>query len=222
MTGREMKNAPSLMGWALAVAMGLVAFGVAIVVGEYDLVTSTFISAVLIVVVGLVIGMPWSKSETFDDLHAVRFDTGHGADLGGKALATSHDNAVVAKAEAPAVTPSPLMAAPAVASDESATSEVYDGPMTEPVRLTGPRAGKADNLKEIEGIGPALEKLCNELGFYHFDQIANWSQADVAWVDQNMKTFKGRIIRDKWVAQAKLIMAEGLDAFRVRAKTNDY
>jgi predicted flap endonuclease-1-like 5' DNA nuclease len=207
MTGREMKNAPSLIGWSLAVAMGLVAFGVAIVVGEYDLVTSTFISAVLIVVVGLVIGMPWSKSETFDDLHPVRFDSGHGADRG-------------AKAEASVVTPSPLVAA--VASDESAMSDVYDGPMTEPVRLSGPRAGKADNLKEIEGIGPALEKLCNELGFYHFDQIANWSQADVAWVDQNMKTFKGRIIRDKWVAQAKLIVAEGLDAFRVRAKTNDY
>jgi predicted flap endonuclease-1-like 5' DNA nuclease len=207
MTGREMKNAPSLIGWSLAVAMGLVAFGVAIVVGEYDLVTSTFISAVLIVVVGLVIGMPWSKSETFDDLHPVRFDTGHGVDRG-------------AKAEASVVTLSPFMAA--VASDESAMSDVYDGPMTEPVRLTGPRAGKADNLKEIEGIGPALEKLCNELGCYHFDQIANWSQGDVAWVDQNMKTFKGRIIRDKWVAQAKLIVAEGLDAFRVRAKTNDY
>ncbi|MGL5009904.1 MAG: NADH-quinone oxidoreductase subunit E, partial [Paracoccaceae bacterium] len=81
---------------------------------------------------------------------------------------------------------------------------------------------KADDLKEIEGIGPAMEKLVNELGFYHFDQISSWSDADVAWVDANMKNFKGRIVRDKWVAQAKLIVAEGLDAFRIRAKTNDY
>jgi predicted flap endonuclease-1-like 5' DNA nuclease len=91
-----------------------------------------------------------------------------------------------------------------------------------PVRLTAPRKGKADDLKEIEGIGPALEKLCNSMGFYHFDQIATWSDADVAMVDAEMKTFKGRIARDKWVAQAKLIVAEGLEAFRIRAKTNNY
>jgi predicted flap endonuclease-1-like 5' DNA nuclease len=91
-----------------------------------------------------------------------------------------------------------------------------------PVRLKAARKGGADDLKEIEGIGPAMEKLVNGLGFYHFDQIAGWSEADVAWVDTNMKTFKGRIVRDKWVAQAKIIVAEGLDAFRIRAKTNDY
>jgi predicted flap endonuclease-1-like 5' DNA nuclease len=93
---------------------------------------------------------------------------------------------------------------------------------TGPKRLTGPRKGIADDLKEIEGIGPAMEKLVNGMGFYHFDQIASWSDADVALVDSEMKTFKGRIVRDKWVAQAKIIVAEGLDAFRERAKTNNY
>ena len=91
-----------------------------------------------------------------------------------------------------------------------------------PVRLTGPRKGKADDLKEIEGIGPVLEKLCHSLGFYHFDQIAGWTDADVALVDTEMKTFKGRIVRDKWVPQAKIIITEGLDAFRIRAQTNNY
>jgi NADH-quinone oxidoreductase subunit E len=227
MNGREMKNAPSLIGWALAVAIGIVAFGVAIVVGEYDLVTSAFISVVLIAVVGLIVGMPWASSPTFDDLNPVRTNTGHPAGHAPKAGAPLRASAVESAAKAPAATPAamtsaPLMAAAAVASTEGATSDVYEGPLTEPVRLTAARGGKADNLKEIEGIGPALEKLCNELGFYHFDQIANWTNADVAWVDQNMKNFKGRILRDKWVAQAKLIVAEGLEAFRIRAKTNDY
>jgi NADH-quinone oxidoreductase subunit E len=226
MNGREMKNAPSLIGWALAVAIGLVAFGVAIVVGEYDLVTSAFISVVLIAVVGLIVGMPWASSPTFDDLNPVRTNTGHPAGHAPKAGAPLHASAVESAAKAPAATPAAMTSAPlmeaAVASTEGATSDVYEGPVTEPVRLTAARGGKADNLKEIEGIGPALEKLCNELGFYHFDQIANWTNADVAWVDQNMKNFKGRILRDKWVAQAKLIVAEGLEAFRIRAKTNDY
>lgn len=90
------------------------------------------------------------------------------------------------------------------------------------VRLTAARGGKADDLKELEGVGPALEKLVNGLGFYHFDQIADWTDADVALVDAEMKNFKGRIARDRWVAQAKIIVTEGLEAFRERAKTNNY
>ena len=90
------------------------------------------------------------------------------------------------------------------------------------VRLKAPRKGKADDLKEIEGIGPALEKLVNGMGFYHFDQIAAWTEADVALVDGEMKTFKGRITRDKWVEQARIIVTDGLEAFRERARTNEY
>lgn len=90
------------------------------------------------------------------------------------------------------------------------------------VRLTAPRDGVPDDLQEIEGIGPALEKLVNSVGFYHFDQIAAWSEADVALVDAEMKTFKGRIARDKWVEQARIIVSEGLEAFRERARANDY
>ncbi|MDP3197893.1 hypothetical protein [Tabrizicola sp.] len=90
------------------------------------------------------------------------------------------------------------------------------------VRLKAPRIGKADDLQEIEGIGPALEKLVNSLGFYHYDQIAAWTEADVALVDGEMKTFKGRIARDKWVEQARIIVSDGLEAFRERARSNDY
>jgi NADH-quinone oxidoreductase subunit E len=90
------------------------------------------------------------------------------------------------------------------------------------VRLKAPRKGQADDLKEIEGIGPALEKLVNGMGFFHFDQIAAWTEADVALVDAEMKTFKGRITRDKWVEQARIIVTEGLEAFRERAQTNEY
>jgi predicted flap endonuclease-1-like 5' DNA nuclease len=91
-----------------------------------------------------------------------------------------------------------------------------------PAKLTAPRGGKADDLKIIEGVGPAMEKLVNSLGFYHYDQIANWTDEEVAWVDSQMKTFRGRIARDKWQAQAKLIGSEGVEAFLIRAKTNNY
>jgi len=91
-----------------------------------------------------------------------------------------------------------------------------------PLLLTGPRDGLGDNLQVIEGIGPKIEVLCHELGIWHYDQIAAFTAAEVAWVDANLKGFKGRVIRDKWVAQAKIIVEQGLEEFKRRAATNDY
>ena len=91
-----------------------------------------------------------------------------------------------------------------------------------PVGLVAPRGGVADNLQQLEGIGPVLEKLCHGLGIFHFDQIAAFGPAEIAWMDSNLKGFKGRVSRDKWVAQAKLIGEIGLDAFLIRAKNNEY
>lgn len=77
-----------------------------------------------------------------------------------------------------------------------------------PEALTAARDGGADNLKLIKGVGPKLESLLNSLGFFHFDQVAKWSSDEVTWVDENLEGFKGRVTRDDWVAQAK-ILAEG-------------
>ncbi|MEO0342786.1 MAG: hypothetical protein AAF198_05050 [Pseudomonadota bacterium] len=72
-----------------------------------------------------------------------------------------------------------------------------------PRAMKSPRKKGADNLKAIKGIGPELEQLCFSLGFFHYDQIAKWSDAEIAWLDENLEGFKGRVTRDKWVAQAK-------------------
>ncbi|MGR3461432.1 MAG: NADH:ubiquinone oxidoreductase [Roseovarius sp.] len=90
-----------------------------------------------------------------------------------------------------------------------------------PAALDGPRDGKADDLKRIKGVGPKLEKVCNELGFYHFDQIANWTEAEIAWVDDNLKGFKGRVSRDNWVEQAKTLAAGGETEFSARVDKGD-
>lgn len=70
-----------------------------------------------------------------------------------------------------------------------------------PRTMTAPRKAGADDLKLISGVGPKLESTLNELGFWHFDQIAKWTDPEVEWVDNRLK-FKGRIVRDGWIAQA--------------------
>ncbi|WP_426036763.1 NADH-quinone oxidoreductase subunit E [Cypionkella sp. TWP1-2-1b2] len=97
-----------------------------------------------------------------------------------------------------------------------------EGAQSQPVALSAARNGLGDNLQKIEGIGPVIEKLCHGLGIFHFDQIAGFGPAEIAWMDGNLKGFKGRVSRDKWVAQAKLIGEIGLEAFLIRAKSNDY
>jgi len=74
-----------------------------------------------------------------------------------------------------------------------------------PKGIDAPRGGQADDLKRIKGIGPKLEMMLNGMGYYHFDQIAEWGPGEVSWVDENLKGFKGRVSRDNWVDQAKLL-----------------
>ncbi len=81
--------------------------------------------------------------------------------------------------------------------------------LVKPKALAAARGGKPDDLKIIVGIGPKLEILCHKLGFFHFDQLAAWTDAEIAWVDDNLEGFKGRVTRDKWVDQAKMLAAGG-------------
>lgn len=84
-----------------------------------------------------------------------------------------------------------------------------------PETLPKAREEGADDLKLLKGVGPKLEQKLNELGFYHFDQVADWGDAEMAWVDSRLK-FKGRILRDGWVEQAKKLAAGDGTAFAKR------
>ncbi len=103
----------------------------------------------------------------------------------------------VSEAEAPA-------AEAAASSGEDAGEKELEG--TRPAGLDGPK-GEADDLKKIGGVGPKLEGTLNELGIYHFWQIAEFTPDNVAWVDGYL-SFKGRIDRDDWIGQAKTFAAE--------------
>ena len=93
---------------------------------------------------------------------------------------------------APAVVKEP---APAPAPAPTAT------PAPEPV------AASADDLTRIKGLGPKIAALLAELGVTSFAQIASWSDDDVAEIDAKLGRFSGRISRDQWVMQARLLAA---------------
>ena len=87
----------------------------------------------------------------------------------------------------------------AVASKEASISEA-------PLTLSAPRNGQKDNLTRVKGIGVKIDETLNSIGIYHFDQIANWTDANIAWADSTLG-FPGRAKRENWVEQAKALAA---------------
>ncbi|MGA1024955.1 MAG: NADH:ubiquinone oxidoreductase [Lutimaribacter sp.] len=148
-------------------------------------------------------------------------------DAGRQAVAQHHAPAPAAvvpaqpapvAAEAPSA---PFATDPATASAPAPASAPAQAEDAAPATLAGPRDGQADNLKEIKGVGPKLEQMLHQMGFYHFDQIAAWTEAEVNWVNENLAGFKGRATRDNWVAQAKILAAGGETEFSARVGKGD-
>lgn len=103
---------------------------------------------------------------------------------------------------APRAAPAPV--APSVIPVAGATPAA--GKMNRPKGLATARSGKADNLQRISGVGPKNEGVLNNLGIYHFDQIAAWTPEQINWVDDHLR-FNGRIQREMWIRQASLLAA---------------
>jgi predicted flap endonuclease-1-like 5' DNA nuclease len=95
-----------------------------------------------------------------------------------------------------------LAVAPVAAGDLSFETAKPHLAFGRPEALPAPRGGSRDNLKQIKGMTPALESSLNELGIFHFDQIAAWDPKAVVWMDGHL-ALKGRIGRERWLEQAR-------------------
>jgi len=116
-----------------------------------------------------------------------------GADKSGVMAAVSGAGIVAA----PAAKPAAKKAAPKKEAEPKA-----EKPKAAPKAKAAPQADAgADDLKALSGVGPALEKKLHAAGVTSFAQIAAWTEEDVAAMDEKL-SFKGRIEREGWIAQA--------------------
>ena len=84
-----------------------------------------------------------------------------------------------------------------------------------PELLAAPRNGAKDNLTRIKGIGLKIEEMLNNIGVYHFDQIASWNAENIAWADSTLG-FPGRAVREQWVSQAQALASGAETEFSKR------
>lgn len=112
------------------------------------------------------------------------------------AAADAEAGAVVAPTKAPEPAPSPAPAPKSASSPAPAPASVA-----------------RDDLTTIKGVGPKLVALLAEQGITSLAQIAAWSESDIAEIDAKLGRFKGRIARDQWVEQAKLLISDDKSAY---------
>jgi NADH-quinone oxidoreductase subunit E len=142
------------------------------------------------------------------------------------AVSVPPSNAARPKTDAPET--DPTLKTPVTAKSESAANDKVSGetkaeggakpavaaakPSLEdknrPAGIAKPDA--PDDLKLISGVGPKIEGTLHALGIFTFSQVAGWKKAEREWVDGYLN-FKGRIERDDWVKQAK-VLAKGGEA----------
>lgn len=221
---------------AVSLLFGIVAAGVAMVAFDYALAGGFFIGLVVAIVTAIVLAIGWR-----DPMPGPQ---------GASAAASEAAPAVAREPEAaPAAAPEPEPAAvpetvvepepepEAVAEPEpeptpeptpepAPVSEPAPSPAPaasdgKPAALSAARNGGPDDLKQIKGVGKKLEATLHEMGIYHFDQIAEWGPAEQAWMDDNLKGFKGRATRDNWVEQARTLAAGGTTEFSSKVKKGD-
>lgn len=75
--------------------------------------------------------------------------------------------------------------------------------------------GDLEDLKRIRGIGVLIEKKLNSLGITSYEQVANWTAADVERISEVLD-FKGRIERENWIEQARILASGGQTEFSRR------
>ena len=207
--------------WGLAALAALLTVILCLVIGGMGWIASLFFAVVVFGVLGVLLG--WLFCRPLAPLNGQRANVEHATPSQTPQQSPVQPAAV---APAPATQPTPVETAPVV--EPAAAAPVSEEPVSakptdaaQPTGLDAARNGQADDLKRIKGVGPKLEQLLNSLGFFHFDQIAAWTASEIAWVDENLKGFKGRVSRDNWVAQAKTLAAGDDTEFSKRVDDDD-
>ena len=143
---------------------------------------------------GMTVPAPESASDTPIQTDTIAETATETDECNSQAVAAVEANAVVLAAE---------IVEPSV-DDEFEDAETK---VDVPALLYAEPPAKIDDLKVLKGVGPSLETQLHDLGIYTFEQLAGFDDAQLEWLDENLRTVKGRCIRDDWAGQAKSFLA---------------
>ena len=218
----------SLSSWLLAAIVAVLAVVICRLFAELSWPGAIFVGVVSLGVLGLLFSWLFCRPlASLEELNAQ--SPAEPAPVAKPAAAPAAAAAPVAAATtavaedpAPAPKPAKKPAAKPKATKKAAAEKAPEpaGDESEPALMKAPKGGSGDDLKQIKGVGPKLEGTLNDLGIWHFEQIAAWTEKEIAWVDARLR-FKGRIERDGWIDQATTLAAGGTTEFSKKVKKGD-
>ena len=104
--------------------------------------------------------------------------------------------------------PAPRMPEDLAGSGSAAAVAITEAP--------GATSGEGDDLTRIKGVGPKVAAILRGLGVTSFAQIAAWDEAEIDRIDARLGGFSGRIRRDDWRAQARLLASGDTAAYEAK------
>ncbi len=117
------------------------------------------------------------------------------------AAPAARNQALIDSPSATAGVPIPPVAPAGFAGAGEAVAAAVEQRPVEPARTQG------DDLTRLKGVGPRLAAQLGDLGITTFAQVAAWNEDDIDRIDARLGRFQGRIRRDDWVEQARLLAA---------------
>jgi len=192
----------------------------------FSILGAILIGLLVALIVAIILWLGWTEPQATATatMPAVSTNSSATTAVGTDAVASKSSAASAAPAAVatmPTSTPTARAANEVAAPAKPAAAKAPKAPKAAPAKpavLAKARAGGADDLKMIKGVGPVLEKALNASGVFHFDQVAVWKKADAVWFDENVKGANGRVVRDEWVKQAKILAKGGTTEFASKVK----
>lgn len=87
-----------------------------------------------------------------------------------------------------------------------ALSEVMNSPDKTKTVINLNNYRSRENLQEIRGIGPSIEKTLNHFDIFRFNQIVAISDYEIEAIARKIKGFKSQIYREDWIGQAEIMV----------------
>jgi predicted flap endonuclease-1-like 5' DNA nuclease len=97
-------------------------------------------------------------------------------------------------------------ASPALEAADASSADAEPEPVPAPPPAPAPGPA-SDDLTQLKGLGPRVAERLRANGIHSIADLAALSDAEAEALDAKLENFRGRMVRDRWIEQARLLHA---------------
>lgn len=176
-----------------------------------DAITTTHLVLIVLFAILVVLAIVWGNRRRHEKRRAEREARERREEMGAPPVIEGGPTVPPVAAPPPPLADVPI---PASAPQESNPAALAADEQAEPTPAVAPSTGLGDgNVTTIKGLGPKVAARLAEHGITRVDQLAALSDGEAAALDAKLGNFSGRMARDRWIEQARLLAAGDREGF---------